>query len=192
MRHGNVRDMLQEAGIRRDADEKLELRIGCSEPEEGDQDRKDDGAHGVDPPSELASEHAGHETEAIDEEIVSVVFPQDVDLAVLVPQGPAVEEEAEFGAESDGNGDDGGQVKSPGCLVAARCECTRGLDDQDEGDSCHEEAECNVARCLDPGFTAGKAAWVNPFHGAVAQYECEVAASQSTYDNKRFRQRLAS
>lgn len=108
MRHGDVRNVLEEARVCGNADEELELGVSGARPEEGDDGGEDDGAHWVDPPLQFAAEDAGHETEAVNEEVVPMVFPENADLGVLVPQGPAVEEEAEFRGESYRNRDDGG------------------------------------------------------------------------------------
>ena len=75
MRHGDVGHVLQEAGIRRYADEELEFRVRRPGPKEGDQNGQENGAHGVDPPSELATAYGSEETEAVDEQVVPVVFP---------------------------------------------------------------------------------------------------------------------
>ncbi len=63
-------------------------------------------------------ENAGQETEAIDEEVIAVVFPQNADLAVFISESPAVEEEAQFGGEGDSDGDDGREMEICGCLPA--------------------------------------------------------------------------
>ena len=76
--------MLQEARIRRDADQELELRVSRPHPQERDKDREDDGAHRIDPPVDMAAQYAGHQAEAVDEEVVAVVFPENADLGVLV------------------------------------------------------------------------------------------------------------
>ena len=47
-------------------------------------------------------------TEAIEEQVVSVVLPQHSDLAVLVPQAEAVEEQKDLDTQSGSNGTDGG------------------------------------------------------------------------------------
>ncbi len=91
--HADVGDELLGLGVGGDADEELELAVGGAEPEDGDEQGEDDGAHGVDPPAELGSADAGEDAEAVDHQVVAVVFPQDADLRVLVAQRPAVEEQ---------------------------------------------------------------------------------------------------
>lgn len=46
-------------------------------------------------------------TEAIEEQIVSVILPQHSDLAVLVPQAKAVEEQKDLDAQGSSDGSDG-------------------------------------------------------------------------------------
>lgn len=103
MRHADVGDPLLHRGVGGDADEQLELAVGGVQPEAGDDEGEDDGAHGVDPPFEFAAADGGEQAEAVDEEVVAVVLPQDADLRVGVSQGPAVAEEEEFreGGEAD-------------------------------------------------------------------------------------------
>ena len=71
----DVGDELEDIAVGRDADQELELIVGGVQPEAGDEDGKNDGTHGIDPPLELASADGGHDTEAVDEEIVAVVLP---------------------------------------------------------------------------------------------------------------------
>lgn len=88
----NIGDVLQHAGVCSHADQELELRICCAKPQERDQHRKDNCAHWIDPPPDLGAKDRGHETNAVDEEIVAVVFPQDANLAVRVAQRPTIAE----------------------------------------------------------------------------------------------------
>ena len=83
----------------RDADEQEELVECGAQPDGRDQAGEDDSAHGVDPPLELGTAHRGEDTEAVDQQVVAVVLPEDVDLGVLVLQRPAIAEEAELGGE---------------------------------------------------------------------------------------------
>ena len=106
--------MLQHARICRHPNEELELGIRGPTPEENNQDGENHGAHGIDPPFEFGTTNAGEHTEAIDEEIVAVVLPQDTDLTVLVAQRPAVQEKTEFRSKGNGDGDDRGEVKIVG------------------------------------------------------------------------------
>ena len=89
--HRDICYMLQEARIRRNPDEELEFGICRAEPEESDEAGEDDGTHGINPPPEFATQHAGHEAEAVDDEVVAVILPQDANLTVLVTECPAVE-----------------------------------------------------------------------------------------------------
>lgn len=101
MCHGEVCDVLQCLRICALADEHVEFFGGCPQPEAGNEDGEDDGAHGIDPPSQFATAERGENTEAVDGEVVSVVLPEDLDLGVLMSYAVAVEEEAEFRAEGD-------------------------------------------------------------------------------------------
>ena len=80
VRHGDIGDVLQEAGIGRDTNQELELGVRGPEPQERDQNGQDDGAHWIDPPAQLASQHARQETKAVDEEVIAMVFPQNSNL----------------------------------------------------------------------------------------------------------------
>jgi len=53
-----------------------------------------------------------------------------------------------------------------------------GLDDQDERDSGHDEAEGDVAGSFNAGFAAWEAARVDTPDGAVAEDEGEVAVEE--------------
>lgn len=190
VRHGDVGDPLLQLRVCRHADEELELLIRGAQPEGGDEDGEDDGAHGVDPPAEVAPAHGHEDADAVDEHVVAVVFPQDVDLRVGALQGPAVAEEAEFGAEGDGDDDDGGEVEvfrleGPAVVVAGRGDAAArggvafgefhgGEDDEDEGDGGHEEAEDDVAGGFDAGLAGGETAGVDSLDRAVAGDEGEV------------------
>jgi len=92
MRHGDVGDMLQEGRVRGHTNEQLKFLVGSSCPEEGDKHREDDGTHRIDPPSNLASENASHQTKAVDKKVIPVILPENVNLTVLVPERPAVQE----------------------------------------------------------------------------------------------------
>jgi len=47
-------------------------------------------------------------TEAIEEQVISMIFPQHSDLAVPVSQAKAVEEQKDLDAQSSSDGDEGG------------------------------------------------------------------------------------
>jgi hypothetical protein len=53
-------------------------------------------------------------TEAIEEQVVSVILPQHSNLAVFVPQAKAVEEQKDLDAQSSSDGGDGGYKKCVG------------------------------------------------------------------------------
>ena len=53
-------------------------------------------------------------TEEIEEQVVSVILPQHSDLAVLVPQTKAIEEQKDLDAQSGSNGSDGGNKECVG------------------------------------------------------------------------------
>ena len=77
MRHRDIRDQLLHLGIRSYPDEQLELVVCCVQPQASDETGQDDSAHWVDPPAELAAADRGEDTEAVDDEVVAVVFPKD-------------------------------------------------------------------------------------------------------------------
>ena len=56
-------------------------------------------------------------TEAIEEQIISVILPQHSDLAVLVPQAEAIDEQKELDGQSRSDGDNGGQEECVGVGV---------------------------------------------------------------------------
>ena len=86
----DIGDELLHFDVGSDANEELEFGIGSPEPEDDDQDREDQGTHGIDPPSQLTSSHGCEDTEAVDEKVISMVFPEDSDLGILVSQCPAI------------------------------------------------------------------------------------------------------
>lgn len=190
VRHGDVRDPLLQLRVRRHADEQLELLVRRAQPEGGDEDGEDDGAHGVDPPADVAAADGHEDADAVDEHVVAVVFPQDVHLRVGALQRPAVAEQRELGAEGDGDDDDGGEVEgfrlqgAAVVVVGPRDAGARGgvafgefhgrEDDEDEGDGGHEEAEDDVAGRFDAGFARGETAGIDFPDGAVAGDEGEV------------------
>ena len=146
------------------------------EPEGGDEAGEGEGAGGVDPPAQFGAQDAGEDAEAVDEEVVAVVEPEDADLRVVVAEGEAVEEEEEFGGEGDGDGDGGGEVEGDGEVAGGRAgeEAADGEGDEEEGDGGHQEAEDDVAGGFDAGFAGGEFARVHFGDGAVAEEEGEV------------------
>jgi hypothetical protein len=82
-----------------------------------------------------------------------MILPQNPDLAVFIPQTPAIHEERQFRGERDGDGDHGREMEVP-CAVR-RIVSHKFADRfhyEDEGDGGHEEAEGNVAGCFDTRF----------------------------------------
>ena len=75
MRHADIRDPLLHLRVRRHANQELELGVRSMEPEYRDGEGEDDGAHRINPPFEFGAADGGEKTEAIDEEVVAVVFP---------------------------------------------------------------------------------------------------------------------
>lgn len=158
-----------------DADEQHELLERGAQPDARDEHRQDDGAHGVDPPRQLGPADRRQDTEAVDEQVVAVVLPQNVHLAVLVLDAPAVEEEGELGQEGNGHGDDGRQVEAVKLVVVRLGELLRREGDEDHGHGRHHEAEEDVADRLEAGLAAGEAVRVHALDGAVGQDQERVA-----------------
>lgn len=80
----DIGDPLLQLRIRRHANQEHELSVRGPQPEGGDEAGEDDGAHGVDPPVEMTARERGEDTDAVDEHIVAVVFPEDADLRVRI------------------------------------------------------------------------------------------------------------
>ena len=133
--------MLQHGRVSRDADQELKFGVGSSTPQEDDEDREYHGAHGVDPPFQLAAADTGQDTEAVDEQVVSMVLPQDADLTVLVAQRPAVQEQAEFCGKGYCDCNHGRKVKVVCLGPVVFGDSAHGFDDDDDGDGDHEGAE---------------------------------------------------
>jgi hypothetical protein len=100
-----------------------------------------------------------------------------VNLAVLVPEGPAVQEQTKLGDKRDANGDHGWHVQLA-FMIARRCKLANRFDDQYQGDGCHDETKGNVSS----GFQATFAGWepmgVDAIDGAIAKDQCQVAIGQ--------------
>lgn len=111
VRKADVRDPLLEAGARGNADEEEELAVGGAQPQAGDEAGEEDGADGVDPPIDERTTEGGQEAEGVDDDVVAVVFPENADLRVGVPQAPAVEEENGFHYAGYSDCDRGGKVE---------------------------------------------------------------------------------
>ena len=104
-----------------------------------------------------------------------MVFPEDADLGVLVPEGPAVEKQREFRAEGDGDGDDGGEVEVHFCGVfGVRGEFLDGEGDEDKGDGRHEEAEDDVSGGFYARFAGGEAVRIDVGDCFVAEDEGDI------------------
>lgn len=177
VRQADVRDELLHLDAGRDAHEELELLEGRVGPDADDEEGQDDGAQRIDPPGEFGAADRRQDTEAVDQEIVAVVLPQDVDLAVLVLDAPAIQEQDELGAEGNSNRNDGWQVEAVGGRVGAlvRGEGLNGEGDEDERDAAHEEAKGDVAHILETGLAGGEAVGVDALDGAVGEDEGQVA-----------------
>jgi hypothetical protein len=76
----DVSDQLLHFRVGSDSYQQLELRIRSPTPQKCNQARQNDGAHWIDPPSQLASTHRRQNTKTIDKKVVSMVLPQDSDL----------------------------------------------------------------------------------------------------------------
>jgi hypothetical protein len=101
----DISQVLQHGSVRSHANEELELVIRSPQPQADDENGQQDGAHGINPPADFGAEDCECQSGAVDEEVVPVVFPENANLAVRVAEGKAVEEEAEFGCEGDGDDD---------------------------------------------------------------------------------------
>lgn len=187
--------MLQHAGIRRNTNEQLEFRISCSQPQADDERRQEHGCHGIDPPPDFRTEDSACETGSVDEEIVAVVFPENANLAVCVAQSIAIQKQAEFGRE--GNGDDNRRcelilcqlqripflVRTYRSYVELSCRQATILlgqlpsrhDDKNQRNRDHQEAERDVAGILDASLARRKAPGIDPVDSSCTQNECQVA-----------------
>ena len=103
-----------------------------------------------------------------------MIFPENMDLRVYVPERPAIEEQGQLGDERDTDGDDRGQMKGRRIRVGSSSQIARGENNQDPRDGCHEEAEDNVARRFDPGLSRRESPRVNRLDGAIADDEGHV------------------
>jgi len=90
----NVGDELLSLDGSCNSDKKHKLAEGGVEPDGGDDAGENNGSHRVNPPLELRSTNRGEDTEAIDEKIISVVLPENVNLGVFIFESPAVNEQA--------------------------------------------------------------------------------------------------
>ena len=97
-----------------------------------------------------------------------MVLPQDVNLAVLVPEGPAVQEQTKFGNKRNADGDHGRDVQLA-FMVPCRGELTDRFDNQDQGDGCHDEAKGNVSSSLQATFAGWESMGVDAVNGAIAE-----------------------
>jgi hypothetical protein len=103
-----------------------------------------------------------------------VVLPQNADLAVLVADGPAVQKQAEFGGKGDGHGDDRGKVEIISIIPPVLGDGPDRLDNDDDGNRDHEEAEEDIASRLDAGFAGGELAGVDALYGATAENQGQI------------------
>lgn len=88
----NVGDELLSLDGGCDSDKKHKLAEGGMEPDRCDDAGENNGSHGINPPLELRPTNRGEDTKAIDEKIISVVLPENVNLGVFVFESPAVKE----------------------------------------------------------------------------------------------------
>lgn len=102
----DISDPLLHLDVCGHANQKLELGICGSQPKRRDQASEDDRAHRINPPLQLASTYRRQESEAVDDDIVAMIFPEDMDLRVDVAKRPAIEKEGQLSDESDTNRDD--------------------------------------------------------------------------------------
>ena len=132
----------------------------------------------------FASQYGRHETKSIDEEIIPVIFPQDTNLAVLVPESPAVQEQTQLRCEGYPDCDDGRHMELG--IVGLRCQFSNRFDNQDKGYCCHEETESDIAGSLQTSFARWKPTRVNSVDGTVAKNESKVAVRDSQHASNAF------
>lgn len=175
VRQAHVRDELLGLDAGHDAHQQQELLHGGAQPDAADQHRQDDGAHGVEPPHQLRSAHRRQHPEPVDQQVVAVVLPQDVHLAVVVLDAPAVQEEAELGAERDGHRDHRREMervklrRRPGDQLLDR------EADEDQRDRRHQEREGDVAGGLEARLARREPARVHALHRPVRQDQHQIA-----------------
>lgn len=104
--HADIGDELLSFSVGGNANEELEFRVCSSQPEASDEDGEDNGTSRVKPPSQLGTADRGQNTKPVDEKIIAMILPQNADLGILVAQSPTVEEEGEFGAKGNADGND--------------------------------------------------------------------------------------
>jgi hypothetical protein len=66
-------------------------------------DTYNDRTHGVEPPAQLAAARGHEQAERVNEQVVPVVLPQNLDLARRLAEGVAVPEQCELDAERGGD-----------------------------------------------------------------------------------------
>ena len=90
---------------------------------------------GIQPPFELRSSSRSQNSEAVNQEIVPVILPKDLDLSALILDSPAEEEERELGRKRDSHGDKRRIVELGSFLLAVvGDDGSNGLDDEDHVD----------------------------------------------------------
>ena len=160
--------------IGRDTDQQLELVVRGVQPEYADQDGKDDGAHGINPPAQLTAANGRQDTESVDDQIIAVVLPQDADLGNLVAQREAVDEQSQLGREGNHDSDHGGKVEFARRRGRAHRQLAHRKRNQDERHRSHEETEADIARRLDPRLTRRELARVHPVDSVVTGQQREI------------------
>ena len=63
----NVCEVLEHGRVGSHTDQQLELVVGSPQPQTDNQNGQQDGAHGIDPPSDLRTEDGEHQTWTVDE-----------------------------------------------------------------------------------------------------------------------------
>ena len=152
------------------SNKELKFRVRCAAPEEDYENRQYHSTHGIKPPRQFTPSNTREHTKPIDEQVITVIFPQNAHLTVLIPYRPAVQKQTELRRKSNADGDDGGEVEVICVRTAVLGNCAYGLDDDDYGDGDHERAEGEVAGGFDTRFSGGEFPAVYPRDGAIAHY----------------------
>ena len=92
MSNADVSDPLLNLRVGCHADEELEFAVCGAQPQVRNEAGEHDSAHRVDPPAQAGAADRSEQTEAVDEKVVAMIFPQDADLRVYIPERPAIAE----------------------------------------------------------------------------------------------------
>ncbi|KAI6776171.1 hypothetical protein HG530_000116 [Fusarium avenaceum] len=128
------------------------------------QNREEDGTHGINPPNQLCTAGSCEDTKAVDEKIVTVILPENVDLTVLVLESPAVQEESKLCGKSTADGDNSRKMKLLVPLGLGQFLTSKGNDNERDGD--HEETKDNVANSLKAGLSSRKSSGIDTANGS--------------------------